>query len=241
MAILVCASTGRELAALAPALFPDPDKVPEMTPMLVETKQRRLIFINTGVGPLNAALAAGLALGLTFDKDKNAPGVGAILCAGLAGAYDLEKNPLRSLWLVKEEIWPEYGLNDGSDVTARAFSFPLWKRDEEDVYDRISLNGASALTGKADEEGKPWPSCKSVTVAGVSASFARREKLYNKYGTELENMEGFAIAYAAARAEIPRVEVRAVSNRIGPRSKHEKDFDGALRALGKILPTLNLI
>lgn len=209
--------------------------------MLFEAKHGALIFVNTGVGPINAALATGLALGLTFDREKNAPGIEAILCAGIAGAYDLEKNPLRSLWSVSEEIWPEYGLNDGFDVTARAFSYPLWKKEGGDIYDRVRLDGVSALSRKPFGDGKPWPSCRSLTVAGVSASFARREKLFNKYGAELENMEGFAVAYAATRAEIPRAEVRSVSNKIGPRSKNEKDFEGALLALGEILPTLNLI
>ena len=209
--------------------------------MLAEGKRGRLVFVNTGVGPLNAALAVGLALGMTFDREKNVSGIDAILCAGLAGAYDLVKTPLRSLWLVTEEIWPEYGLNDGSDVTARAFSFPLWKKEDEDIYDRVKLSGVSDLARKSFEEGKPWGSCRSITVAGVSASFVRREKLFNKFGAELENMEGFAVAYAAARAEIPCSEVRSISNKIGPRSKNEKDFDGALRSLGDVLPTLNLI
>ena len=209
--------------------------------MLVDAKQGPLIFINAGVGPINAALATGLALGLTFDKDKNAPGIDAILCAGLAGAHDLEKTPLRSLWNVSEEIWPEYGLNDGIDVTARAFSYPLWKKADGYIYDRLRLDGVSAISRKSFEEGKPWPSCRSVTVAGVSASFARREKLFNKYGAELENMEGFSVAYAALRAGVPCIEVRSVSNKVGPRSREEKDFDGALKALGQILPTLDII
>ena len=54
-------------------------------------------------------------------------------------------------------------------------------------------------------------------------------------------MEGFAVAYACAREGIPCVEARSVSNKVGPRANDEKDFPGALRALTRVLPALNLI
>ena len=63
----------------------------------------------------------------------------------------------------------------------------------------------------------------------------------NRYRAELENMEGFAVAYACARAGVPCVEIRAVSNKVGPRAADEKDFPGALAALGRILPALGLL
>lgn len=239
MTILVCAATGKELAALAPGRFPDPEAIGEMRPIMAELKRDRAIFLVTGPGPVNAAMALGYVFGLTRETDG--AGIDAVLCAGLAGAFDLASTPLKSLWRVDREIWPEYGLNDGATVTARAFSFPLWKRPEGDIYDSVELSSVSAITPEEDFKGKPWPGCASLTVAGVSASFARRERLWDAYHAPLENMEGFAVAYAAARAETPCVEIRAVSNKVGPRSRNEKDFDGALEALGKVLPSLNLI
>lgn len=83
--------------------------------------------------------------------------------------------------------------------------------------------------------------CRSLTVAGVSASFVRARDLWNRYHAELENMEGFAVAYACARAGLPCVEIRSVSNKVGPRTKEEKDFPGALQALDAVLPSLNLL
>ena len=50
-----------------------------------------------------------------------------------------------------------------------------------------------------------------------------------------------AVAYAAARAGLPCLEIRSVSNKVGPRTAEEKDFPGALRQLGRILPALNLV
>lgn len=241
MSLLICAATSKELAALAPSLFPRPQSMPEMQAMRGPVKHGQAIFMATGVGPINAALAMGLCLGLTHDSTGSDVSIDAVIYAGLAGAFDLETHPLRSIWRVDTEIWPEYGLHDGITVTARAFSHSLWDRPNEDpVYDTLKLGNLSEIPN-ASLKGEEWPACASLTVAGVSASFARRNALWDKWHAPLENMEGFAAAYAAARAEIPFVEIRVVSNKVGPRSREEKDFDGALLALGQVLPDLNLI
>lgn len=197
-------------------------------------KGEDIIFLATGVGPVNAALATGYTLGLTYNDQK----IKAVLLTGMAGAFDLNLTPLCSLWQVTEEIWPEYGLHDGVRVTAKAFSFPQWVKGKEQIYDSVFLAGPEQLDPALKEL---WPTCTSLTVAGVSASFARRDALWTTYHARLENMEGFAVAYSAMRAEIPCIEIRVVSNKVGPRSREEKDFEGALKAMGSILPQLNLI
>ena len=247
MALLICAATGRELAALAPALFPRVDVLEEMMLCSARLKGRETLFCVTGVGPLNAALALGRCFGQAEAQGQR---IDAVLNAGLGGAFDLEVLPLRTLCLVREEIWPEYGLHDGQAVTAKALSFPLWQRETgndggggTDVYDRLPLACAEALSGGAacSDGGDMFAPCRSLTVAGVSASFARARDLWDRYHAELENMEGFAAAYACARAGVPCVEIRSVSNKVGPRTKEEKDFPGALQALGAVLPSLNLL
>lgn len=241
MALLLCAATARELAASVPSLFPDANALPELQPMRGMLKHGEALFLVTGVGPINTALSLGLALGLTHPDGGNHIPIEAILYVGVAGAFDLDITPLCSICHVSTEIWPEYGLNDGTSVTAAAFSFPQWvKPDNESVYDRISLAQVEAIP-YARTKGLSWSSCNSLTVAGVTASFVRRDYLWNAWHVELENMEGFAAAYTGARADVPVVEIRVVANKVGPRARHEKDFDGALLTLGKILPALDLI
>ncbi|MDE7370766.1 MAG: futalosine hydrolase [Desulfovibrio sp.] len=247
-ALLVCAATAAELAHAAPGLVSE-DALREFTPVPVRLKGRPALFCVTGVGPVNAALAMGFCFGLTSGSGGEAgqpagggPRIGAVLNVGLAGAFDLAATPLRALCLVEEEIWPEYGLNDGTSVTARAFSYPLWRKADgapEDVYDRVRLAPAGALGAREPAPGAFLPR-RSLTVAGVSASFARAREMANRHRAALENMEGFAVAYACARAGVPCVEVRAVSNKVGPRAADEKDFPGALAALAGVLPALGL-
>ncbi|MBD5552717.1 MAG: futalosine hydrolase [Desulfovibrio sp.] len=239
MALLICSATAQELAQLAPDRLPA--NIIEMQPMQLELAHGAAIFIATGVGPVNASLSIGLCLGLTHASTGSKIAIDGIIYAGLAGAFDLNLTPLCSIWRVSREIWPEYGLNDGNSVTARAFKHPLWQRDgQEDIYDSIELADYAAMPRYCRPKSE-WPACASLTVAGVSASFARRNALWDAWHVELENMEGFAAAYAAARAEIPLLEIRVVSNKVGPRGRGEKDFEGALAEMKKILPGLGLL
>ena len=81
----------------------------------------------------------------------------------------------------------------------------------------------------------PVAAATSLSVAGVSASRQRVGQLRQAHpGALLENMEGFAVALACARQGIACVEVRSVSNRVGPRAPHETDFPGAMRRLADI-------
>jgi futalosine hydrolase len=237
--LLICAPTGKELNALLPNLTPEAGE--EMCLLPVRLKKGGAFACATGVGPINAALAIGKCLA---EAESGKKPIHAVLLAGLAGAFNLERLPLRALCLVRVEIWPEYGLHDGTSVTAKAFSFPLWQRhakDGGDVYNRLQLDTPAALGLSTAGLAGMLTECVSLTVAGVSAAFARARDLVQRHHADLENMEGFAVAYACARGGIPCVELRSVSNKVGTHAKNEKDFHGALQSLARVLPGLNLI
>ena len=248
MSLLLCAASGPELAGLLPGFTPPgmqagPDAAkswPEMRLWPLRLKHGPALCCLTGVGPLNAALAMGLAF--SRAQAEGTP-ITAVLNGGLAGAFDLARFPLLEACLVRQEIWPEYGLHDGRSVTAAAFGFPLWQPESgEAVRDSLPLSGTEALhVVGARLKDDIFAPCTSLTVAGVSASLARAADLQARYRADLENMEGFAVAYACARQGVPCVETRCVSNKVGPRAGHEKDFPGALSALTRVLPAFNLI
>ena len=98
------------------------------------------------------------------------------------------------------------------------------------------LDGLVVFRGLlAAEPLRSLPAATSLSVAGVSASRQRVGQLRQAHpGALLENMEGFAVALACARQGIACVEVRSVSNRVGPRAPHETDFPGAMRRLADI-------
>lgn len=238
--ILLCAATAAEMLAAVPAgalPYSEAD-LPLLKPVAFRLGKEGGLACVTGVGPINAALGMGMVLAQCTAAGQQ---LRAVINVGLAGSFDLGRWPLGSLQVVREEIWPEYGLHDGRQVVAQAFGFPQWSDGRQEVRDRLTLAGPAELGltlrgGVIGEAG-----VRSLTVAGVSASVLRVQHLRQQYNAALENMEGFAVAYAAARAGLPCLEIRSVSNKVGPRTAEEKDFPGALRQLGRILPALNLV
>ncbi|MCR4666413.1 MAG: futalosine hydrolase [Desulfovibrio sp.] len=242
MNILLVSASRDELLALFPDKYkPSPDSIPDAKPLAPPKGlfgSNRVFICCTGVGPINASLSMGIAL-TTLARENTPPD--HVLLTGLAGAHSLEQNPLRSFCLVEREIWPEYGLHDGHSVIAQAFKWPIWDNAPGGpLYDSVSLQGLEAFLSSSKQKQHFTP-VTSLSVAGVSASFARANELWDRYHAELENMEGFAVAYACLRHSIPCTEVRCVSNIIGPRTPDQKDFPGALKKLGTLLSTLTLI
>ncbi|MBQ7738262.1 MAG: futalosine hydrolase [Desulfovibrionaceae bacterium] len=241
MTILLCVPTPEEMFALIPQTRElNQDRITDQMffnlPERFKSKVSLHVLV-TGVGPINAALTIGQALQKLFDTHTD---LTHVLIAGLAGAHNLETHPLGSFCLVTEEIWPEYGLHDGHEVVANAFKWPQWAQSPQGpIYDRLKLDDLSAFNLKPHVL-EQFPPVSSLTVAGVTASFMRVQNMWDRYHAPLENMEGFAIAYGCLRQKIPCTEIRCISNKIGPRQSHEKDFDLAYERLGTLLPTLNL-
>lgn len=132
--LLVCAATARELLSALPEQALGPLRS-GMRPGGADPACRSrnccpctwacpALACITGVGPVNAALGMGLALA---GARQAGHAVSLVLNVGVAGSMDLQRAPLRSLWRVEEEIWPEYGLHDGTAVDGPSFGFPQWE------------------------------------------------------------------------------------------------------------------
>lgn len=70
----------------------------------------------------------------------------------------------------------------------------------------------------------------SAAVGGARATVSR--------GSLVEAMEGFGVLRAAARAGVPAVEVRAISNEIGEEDRGRWSLEQGLVALERALPVL---
>lgn len=196
---------------------------------------REVLAATTGVGVVNAGLVLGQAL-----ARKNLSGV---LNLGVAGSFDLARHPLGSAWLVDEEIWPEYGLlaSGWTSADAGALGFALGRVGDRRIWDRTAWDSEANLRrmGLAPRHGtEDHGLVKSLTVSGVTADAERAEALHARHQAGLENMEGFALAYGCALAEVPFVELRTVSNAVGARPPRDWDLPGALAALGQATAAL---
>lgn len=84
----------------------------------------------------------------------------------------------------------------------------------------------AAVAGAGGIASEPRPISTSADVAGSSPT------------CEVEAMEGFAVLRAAELADVPAVEVRAVSNEVEEDDRALWRFDDALDALAAALPAL---
>lgn len=177
-----------------------------------------------GVGPVNAALAAGRLL------ERHAPR--GVILVGIAGSFDTVRHPLGSVRLIVEEIWPEYGIAGARGVHARALGFPQAEIHGEPVWDRLAWDAmadASALGVNPSH----IPAARGLTVAGVTGTPRRAAAMARRFQPDLEHMEGFPVALACRLAGVAFVQLRSVSNPVGVRDKRTWDIPGALAALAE--------
>lgn len=226
--LLVAAATGRELAAaLGLAQAPGQEQLQgRLFP--AQAHGRPVLALVTGIGVVNAALALGRAMEQTE--------IFGVLCVGVAGSFDLAAHPLGCARLVEREVWPDYGLlfSGACDADARALGFSLNgvpASDPAAVFASLAWD-APAEAARMGLDAAWLDRAASITVSGVSADRARARERLARFGPGLENMEGFAVAYAARLSGLPFAELRAVSNAVGARPPESWDLPGALDALG---------
>ena len=234
IALLFATDKERE-AALGPAGAP---RVGRGEAVVWEHDGRDWLLGVSGVGLVNAGLFVGGALA-RFELE------GAV-SLGLAGSFDLGVLPLGALTLVRWEIWPEYGRgpeepfsDDCADGLAdpRALGFPLGRLPDhgERVWDRVDHPPDAALRAMGLGSDPAWPWCVGLSVSTVTANPDRADALGRTYGRAktplIENMEGFAPAYACALAGLPFVELRSVSNLVGSRRPGHWDLEAGLAGL----------
>lgn len=134
---------------------------------------------------------------------------GAVLHVGLAGARAV---PVGSLVVGTEGVY--------CDLSA-----------EWPVVDRVGPDPRLVAAARAALPASlALPIHTSAAVGSTSDTVSQ--------GALVEAMEGFAVLRAAARAGVPAVEVRAVSNEIGEADRARWELESGLAALGLALPGL---
>ncbi|MGW4083621.1 futalosine hydrolase [Streptomyces sp. NPDC004822] len=185
--------------------------------------------IAAGVGP--ALAAASTATALTTAALDGRP-FALVVSAGIAGGF-APYAPVGSLVVADEITAADLGAEtpDGFlPVTELGFGTVTHRPPETLVRAVASATGA-----------RPGA---VLTVSTVTGTATRAARLRERHPTALaEAMEGFGVAEAAAAHGTPVLELRAVSNPVGPRDRAAWRIGDALAALaegfGKITPVLS--
>ncbi|MFF2809437.1 futalosine hydrolase [Streptomyces sp. NPDC058000] len=171
-----------------------------------------------GVGP--AAAAAGTATALTAAALAGAP-YDLVVSAGIGGGFSPAAAPLGSVVVADAIVAADLGAEtpDGFvPVTELGFGTVAH------LPDPALVAAVAAATG-----GATGP---VVTVSTVTGSAARAAELAERHpGVLVEAMEGFGVAEAAAAHDLPVLEIRTVSNAVGPRDRAAWRIGPALAAL----------
>lgn len=176
-----------------------------------------------GAGPAAAAASAAYALAATcYDL---------VISAGIGGGF-APSAPPGSLVVASAIVAADLGADtpDGFlPVTALGFGRDRFAPPPALVRETAAATGAR--TGEI------------LTVSTVTGTAERAAALIAAHpGALAEAMEGFGVAEAAGLRGVPVLEIRAVSNAVGPRDRDAWRIGDALLALteafGKLIPVL---
>ncbi|WP_327355296.1 futalosine hydrolase [Streptomyces sp. NBC_01304] len=187
-----------------------------------------LDVLAAGVGPAAAAVATATALA----KAPNDRRYDLVISAGIGGGFQ-PAAPVGSLVVADRIVAADLGAETAEGfvpVTDLGFGSIAHDPPADLVRRLVAAAGGAAGT--------------VLTVSTVTGTAERAAELAARHpGALAEAMEGFGVAEAAAAHGLPVLEVRAISNPVGPRDRAAWRIGDALAALteafGKLVPVLN--
>lgn len=185
-----------------------------------ESQRLKVRFHQSCVGMLASAVS------LTRLVSEEKPDL--IIQAGIAGCFDPDIS-LGKVVVVKEEILGDVGVEEEGK----------WK----DIFD-LKLEKSNYHPFEKRKLPNPWlstynllklPELTGITVNQISTQPTRIEQLKKKYGAVVESMEGAALHFICREANIPFIQIRAISNYVGERNKAHWKMKEAIEALNEVL------
>lgn len=170
----------------------------------------------TGVGQLQCAVH----LARTLARSPYS----LVVQAGLAGSFT-PAIPKRAVVRVASEVCADLGAEDRTgflDLRDMGLLDPNLPPFQDGLLVAPELPYSSVQT---------LPAVSSVTVNRVLSAPESIAWVRKRYAPQVVNMEGAACFYAALLAGVPFVQLRAVSDMVGPRDRAQWDIPGAVRAL----------
>jgi futalosine hydrolase len=180
-----------------------------------------------GVGPAAAGAATARALALAEAAGRP---YGLVVSAGIGGGF-APSAPVGSLAVASAIVAADLGARTADGFVPVA---------ELGFGTSVHVPPAG-LVEAAARALRPLGACAGpvLTVSTVTGTAERAAELAERHpGAVAEAMEGFGVAEAAAAAGLPVLEVRAVSNAVGPRDRSAWRIGEALAALTRAFAVL---
>ncbi|MCL7748878.1 futalosine hydrolase [Halalkalibacter alkaliphilus] len=175
--------------------------------------------IVAGVGQAAAAVATATALAKTQYN--------YVINAGIAGGFE-GKAEVGSLAVSTEVV--------AADLGAESYDGFLSLEELKLGSSKIEVEQAmvTRICAEAMEQGIPVQEGAILTLSTVTGTQETANYLLERFPHAIaEGMEGFGVAEAAKQTQIPVIEVRSISNKVGPRDRESWRIKEALATLEK--------
>ncbi|MFF4589120.1 futalosine hydrolase [Streptomyces sp. NPDC001388] len=211
--------------------FPEPGREVHGPGVALYRTGETFDLLAAGVGP--ALAAASVAAALTAARLRDTP-YGLVVSAGIGGGF-LPAAPVGSLVVADRITVADLGAESpdspGGFLPVTELGFGRVTHIPPRSLVRQAADATGARTGTV------------LTVSTVTGTAARAAVLRERHPRALaEAMEGFGVAEAADAHGAACLEIRAVSNPVGPRDRAAWRIGDALAALttafGKLAPVL---
>lgn len=177
-----------------------------------------IILAATGPGVVNTAHA------LTSVIKETQPSL--IIQTGCAGAFDGSGLSIGDVGIATCDIDVHSGIESesGDNALPTALPFPVASKNNRELTNRFPTDKqmsdhAFSLLSKKKNRGYKLVKGPFITVSTITATDKRMELLYDAFTPCMESMEGSAAAHVAFLYDIPFIEIRSASNRVGKRDK----------------------
>jgi futalosine hydrolase len=190
-------------------------------------ESRNVDCLVTGVGQLQCA---SRLMEILCKRDYK-----FVLQAGLAGSFS-ERYRKRAVVEVVEEILADFGA-EGDGIFLDICDMGLLPKDSHPFTD-----GILKLAQPLDIGVLCLPQVRSVTVNRTLADPKSIGWVSGRYSPDVVNMEGAALFYVCLTRGVPFVELRSISDMVGPRDKSSWDIKGGIEALNvEVIKILDLL
>ena len=196
----------------------------EMTPFLAACRQKEVMHLVTGIGPVEAAVRLA-----TWLRD-HAGEIHGVINFGVAGAYRQPEAPrLLDICLAEREVLGDLGIWLGDRIEPVG-GVGLRPPDTFTLDARLLTGAAQALASHQI----PFFRGTFVTVSCVSGTEDRGAMLARQHGGMCENMEGAAVARVCQEFTLPCLELRCISNLVEDRDPSRWRLREACRRAGEV-------
>lgn len=146
---------------------------------------------------------------------------------GIAGSFS-DSFPLGSVARIEREFFGDLGFETFTGFQT-LFDYKILDADTHPF--RSGALNAPKLSEKVEEAMQEYREACAVTVQTVSGLPEKTEQLIKGFMPQIESMEGAAFFYVCILEELPFIELRAVSNKVGERDRAKWDIPLALSSL----------